>query len=425
VKYIALLLTLALAACVELPTRKTTEKPISPPATSSSSACKCEAVETLPPLQIPDVERYTAPPAAKPGEAPKGNEFALLRKTDWASLTGFDQDNVTAAWSGLLQSCSVLKKQEAWRPACEAISRLPSPNAENIRSLLQQHFDPYRVTNPDGTDTGLITGYYEPLLKGSKSRTERYRYPLYAKPDDMVSIDLGSIYPELGNRRLRGKLNGNKLLPYYSRAEIDVLQSPMAGKELLWVDDIVDLFFLQIQGSGFITLENGEGLHVGYADQNGQPYQSIGKVLIDRGELTADKASMQGIKDWGRRNPEKLRELLNTNPSYVFFRELPKDLSGPLGALGVPIAAERSLAIDPRYIPLGAPVYLSTTYPNSTQPLQRLMMAQDTGGAIKGAVRADFFWGAGFEAGQKAGAMKQRDSRLWVLLPKGWTAPTK
>ena len=274
--------------------------------------------------------------------------------------------------------------------------------------------------NPDGTDTGLVTGYYEPLLQGSKTRSERYRYPLYARPDDMVNIELGSVYPELASRRLRGKLNGGKLTPYYSRAEIDVLQSPLNGKELLWVDDIVDLFFLQIQGSGYIVFENGDGLHVGYADQNGQPYQSIGKVLIERGELTAEKASMQGIKDWGRRNPEKLRELLNTNPSYVFFRELPPGLSGPLGALGVPIAAERSLAIDPRYIPLGAPIYLSTTLPNSSQPLQRLMVAQDTGGAIKGAVRADFFWGAGYEAGQKAGAMKQRDSRMWVLLPKGW-----
>jgi membrane-bound lytic murein transglycosylase A len=185
------------------------------------------------------------------------------------------------------------------------------------------------------------------------------------------------------------------------------------------VEDIVDLFFLQIQGSGMVKLDNGEQMHVGYADQNGQPYQSIGKVLIDRGELTSDKASMQGIKDWARRNLDKLRDLLNSNPSYVFFRELPNGLSGPLGAMGVPLAAERSIAVDPRYIPMGAPVFLSTTYPNSGKPLQRLMLAQDTGGAIKGAVRADFFWGAGNEAGRFAGAMKQQ-GRLWVLLPKDY-----
>jgi membrane-bound lytic murein transglycosylase A len=231
---------------------------------------------------------------------------------------------------------------------------------------------------------------------------------------------LVSLYPELASRRLRGRLQDGKLMPYLSRGEIEVRQSPLAGKELIWVDDIVDLFFLQIQGSGMIRLDNGEQVHVGYADQNGQPYQSIGKILIDRGELTADKASMQGIKDWARRNLDKLRDLLNSNPSYVFFRELPNGLSGPLGALGVPLAAERSIAVDPRYIPLGAPVFLSTTYPNTGKPLQRLMLAQDTGGAIKGAVRADFFWGAGNEAGRLAGAMKQ-PGRMWILLPKGYT----
>ena len=416
-RLLLLISLLLLGGCVEKIVKPDTTPRPTPPA---PAACRCEPVETLPPLQIPEVERYVPPPAL-PAEAPKGNEYGLLRKSDWSALTGLEQDSLAAAWGALQQSCSVLKKRDPWRTACDAIAKSAGADPATLQGVLRAHFVPHQVMNPDGTDTGLITGYYEPLLKGSRTRTERHRYPLYARPDDMVSIDLGSIYPELGNRRLRGKLSGNKLTPYYSRAEIDVIQSPLVGKELLWVDDVVDLFFLQIQGSGYIVLENGEGLHVGYADQNGQPYQSIGKVLIERGELTADKASMQGIKDWGRRNPDKLRELLNTNPSYVFFRELPQGLSGPLGALGVPIAAERSLAIDPRYIPLGAPVYLSTTHPNSNQPLQRLMVAQDTGGAIKGAVRADFFWGAGVEAGQKAGAMKQRDSRMWVLLPQGWT----
>ncbi len=416
-RLLSLILVLLLSGCVEKIVKPDTPAPAAPVA--ASAACRCEPVETLPPLQVPDVERYVPPPAQLV-EAPKGNEYGLLRKSDWSALTGLEQDNLAAAWGALQQSCGVLKKRDAWRTACEAVARSAGADSATLRGVLREHFMPHQVMNPDGTDTGLITGYYEPLLQGSKTRSERYRYPLYARPDDMVNIELGSVYPELASRRLRGKLNGGKLTPYYSRAEIDVLQSPLNGKELLWVDDIVDLFFLQIQGSGYIVFENGDGLHVGYADQNGQPYQSIGKVLIERGELTAEKASMQGIKDWGRRNPERLRELLNTNPSYVFFRELPKGLSGPLGALGVPIAAERSLAIDPRYIPLGAPIYLSTTLPNSSQPLQRLMVAQDTGGAIKGAVRADFFWGAGYEAGQKAGAMKQRDSRMWVLLPKGW-----
>ncbi len=425
-KYIHILLPLVFAACAEQPVKPAAMKPAAPaatipvPPTAASQACICEPTETLPPLQIPDVERYEPPTPAKPGEAPKGTEYGLLRLADWDSLPGFEQDNLVAAWGPLKQSCSVLKKQETWRAACEAMVQSTAPTSESIRALLREHFTPYQVTNPDGSDTGLITGYYEPLLKGSRTRSERYRYPLYTRPDDLVSIELGTIYPELASRRLRGKMNGNKITPYYSRGEIEVIQSPLAGKELLWVDDIVDLFFLQIQGSGIIKLDNGDSLHVGYADQNGQPYQSIGKVLIDKGELTADKASMQGIKEWGRRNLDKLRDLLNSNPSYVFFRELPNGLGGPLGALGVPIAAERSLAVDPRYVPLGAPVFLNTTFPNSSKPLQRLMLAQDTGGAIKGAVRADLFWGTGLEAGRQAGAMKQRDSRMWVLLPKGF-----
>jgi membrane-bound lytic murein transglycosylase A len=420
---IVLPLALLLAACASAP-----DKPVAPPPSApapvTAEPCKCEQVETLPPLQIPDAERYTPLPAvaAKPGEAPKPPEFELLRPAEWSDLSGLDQDNLTAAWPALLRSCGALKSRDAWRNACTAAAQLTNPDKFAIKRFLLDHFAPYQATTQEGGTTGLITGYYQPELNGSRERTDRYRYPLYAKPDDLITVELGSLYPELGGRRLRGKLQGSKLTPYYSRGEIDIIDSPLVGRELLWVDDVVDLFFLQIQGSGVIKLESGENVPVGYADQNGHPYQSIGRVLIDRGELTADKASMQGIKDWGRRNPDKLRELLNTNPSYVFFRELPGGLPGPLGALGVPIAAERSIAIDPRFIPLGAPVFLDTTYPNSAKPMRRLVVAQDTGGAIKGAVRADFFWGAGFESGRQAGGMKQQ-GRMWVLMPKEWRVP--
>lgn len=416
---LTVLLTLLLGACGTLPEKIALPQAPAPAGQAvQAAACICEPVETLPPLQIPDAERYSpALPPPKPGEVPKGADWSLLKVAAWDDLPGFDQDDLPAAWSGLLQSCGALKKNAFWKPACEAAAQLAEPGTQAISALLREYFIPYRATTAEGGDSGLITGYYQPLLKGSRSRSDRYRYPLYARPDDLVAVDLGAVYPELASRRLRGKLDGNRLAPYYSRGEIDIASSPLAGKELIWVDDVVDLFFLQIQGSGLIQLENGQQVPVGYADQNGHPYESIGKVLIRRGELSADKASMQGIKDWGRRNPGKLRELLNSNPSYVFFRELPGGLSGPPGALGIPIAGERSIAIDPRFIPLGAPVYLSTTYPNSSKPLQRLVMAQDTGGAIKGPVRADFFWGAGYEAGRQAGAMKQQ-GRIWVLLPK-------
>lgn len=216
-------------------------------------------------------------------------------------------------------------------------------------------------------------------------------------------------------------MQGNKVVPYFSRAEIVGREKEYADRVLLWVDDAVELFFLQIQGSGRVRLPDGGMVRVGYADQNGHPYQSVGRLLVERGELKLEQASMQGIQAWARANPAKLAELLNANPSYVFFRELPAKGAadeGPPGALGVPLSAERSIAVDPRHIPLGAPVFLSTTQPNSSIPLRRLMLAQDTGGAIRGVVRADFFWGFGAEAGNQAGRMKQ-PGQMWVLLPPG------
>jgi membrane-bound lytic murein transglycosylase A len=248
-------------------------------------------------------------------------------------------------------------------------------------------------------------------------------------PEDLLIVDLGEINPELKHLRLRGRLDGRRVVPYYPRAEIGRGLPALAGKELLWVDDPVDLFFLQVQGSGRVRLDTGELVRVGYADQNGQPYKSIGRNLVEQGELKLEQASMQGIKTWGAANPAKLETLLNQNPSYVFFRELSNtesgqtsDMDGPIGALGVPLTPERSIAVDPSRIPLGAPVFLATTWPNSTQPLQRLVLAQDTGGAIRGAVRADYFWGFGEAAGVQAGRMRQ-SARMWVLLPREYPAP--
>ena len=297
---------------------------------------------------------------------------------------------------------------------------MPPPDNKTARAFFEQWFEPYQATQEDGNPDGMITGYYEPLLKGDRVRTERARYPLYAVPDDLITVDLASIYPELKSLRLRGRLVGNKVVPYLSRREIEQSAgngNAFKGKPLAWAEDPVDLFFLQIQGSGRIELPDGSHMWVGYADQNGYPYLSIGRLLVERGELRLDQASMQGIKDWGAKHPDKLPDLLASNPSFVFFRELPADLPGPLGALGVPLTEGRSIAVDPRFIPLGAPVFLATTQPNSAEPLNRLVMAQDSGGAIKGGVRADFFWGFGDAAGELAGRMKQR-GRMWVLLPK-------
>lgn len=374
----------------------------------------------------------TVPPPAAPGKAtppdtvvavpiPPVTAVPPLQATGWGALAGWGEDDLVQAWDAFLRSCSALKQQPAWSSVCEMAAAQAS-QPESLRRFFEENFTPYQVTNPDSSSDGLITGYYEPLLHGSRTRTSRFRYPLYAAPADLLVIDLATVYPELKGIRLRGRLQGNRVVPYYSRAEIENGAAPLKGRELFWVDDAVDLFFLQIQGSGKIRLPDGEMVRIGYADQNGYPYKSIGKTLVERGELTLDKASMQGIKDWAKRNPGKLADLLNVNASYVFFRELPSQLSGPLGALGVPLTAGRSLAVDPRAIPLGAPVFLATTWPNEAKPLNRLMLAQDTGGAIKGVVRADFFWGFGNTAGKQAGSMKQT-GKMWVLLPRDYPAP--
>lgn len=372
-------------------------------------------IEQPVPIQIPEVTKPDR--VIKPSEPLKTTDYSVLKPASWEEIDGFGQDDLSQAWAAWQIGCSTLKNRAEWLAACTAGARLANPNKADVQAYFKQYFNAYQATNIDGSDTGLITGYYQPLLKGSRQKTTRYRYPLYARPDDLITVELAELYPELANKRVRGRLVENKLIPYYNRAEIERQPASLQGKELLWVDDVIDLFFLQIQGSGIIQLENGEQVPVGYADQNGHSYQSIGRLLIERGELTIDKASMQGIKDWARNNLDKLAELLNSNPSYVFFRELPLGLPGPIGALGVPILAERTVAIDPKHIPLGAPLFLSTTYPNSQKPLKRMMMAQDTGGAIKGGVRADFYWGAGDQAGVQAGAMKQR-GKIWVLLPK-------
>ena len=380
-----------------------------------------------PPVPTPSPQPIPAPPPAPPALIPTPTlAYPTLKPADWSAVAFWQDDAVSEAWPALLQSCSTLKKQSAWQAVCNDAASLATPDDATVRAFFEQRFQPYQTTQEDGSTEGLITGYYEPLLKGDRVRTQRARFPLYAVPDDLIAVDLASVYPELKNLRLRGRLVGNKVVPYPTRKEIE---APAAngngfrGRPIAWAEDPVDLFFLQIQGSGRIELPDGGHLRVGYADQNGHPYQSIGKLLVERGELKLEQASMQGIKDWGARNPDKLPELLASNPSFVFFRELPNGLPGPLGSLGVPLTGGRSIAIDPRFIPLGAPVFLATTQPNSPSPMNILVMAQDTGGAIRGGVRADFFWGFGVEAGELAGRMKQR-GRLWVLLPKDYPLAT-
>jgi len=347
-----------------------------------------------------------------------------LEPVDFGAIAGWKQGEQAAAWPALLASCQALRFREGWRNVCAKAMELRSPGDDEARRFLEEQFVAWRLANPDGALDGLVTGYYEPVLHGSRTKSGRFVYPLYGPPDDLLTIDLSATNPELRGMRLRGRVDGKRVVPYYTRAEIARGAAPVAGKELLWVDDPIEAFFLQVQGSGRVQLQTGETLRVGYADQNGHPFQSIGRFLVDRGELKLGEASMQSIKTWAAANPQRVEDLLDQNPSFVFFRELPHtdSVSGPIGAFGVPLLAGRSIAVDTRYVPLGAPVFLATTFPASSTPLTRLVLAQDSGGAIRNPVRADFFWGSGAEAGALAGRMRQQ-GRMWVLLPKGMKPP--
>jgi membrane-bound lytic murein transglycosylase A len=377
------------------------------------------------------VPEPAAPPAPSTAIASARPVFTPVA---WTELPGWTADRVDAAWPAFRIGCRALladpRAQPLWQAPCADADRVDATRTIAVRNFFESHFSPYRVAAADGKDTGLVTGYYEPLQKGSRERTAQFAVPLYAPPDDLLMVDLSDLYPELKDKRVRGRIDGRKVVPYWTRAGIERGDAPLSGKALVHVADPVEAFFLEIQGSGRIELADGSVMRIGYADQNGHPFRSIARALIDRGELAPERASMQGIVAWAKAHPEQTRTLLDENPSYVFFREVPApapgsldaQIDGPIGTLGVPLAAQRTIAVDARAIPLGAPVFLATTMPLSKAPLQRLVLAQDTGGAIRGAVRADYFWGFGPDAGREAGRMRQ-DGRMWLLWPTGAPLP--
>jgi len=376
----------------------------------------CASVPKTPP---PQPERgQTACPAPEAPPAPLSWASAL-RASAFGAIPAWTEGSQREAWTAFLRGCAVLQSQPAWQATCASAGSIDGTSNAAVRQFFETRFTPYQVVNADGSLEGTITGYYEPLIRGSRQRSATYRYPVYGVPDDLLVVDLSELFPELKHMRLRGRLEGRRVIPYYPRADIEAGKAAVQGHELLWTDDAVELFFLQIQGSGRVRLDTGETIRLSYADQNGHPYRSVGRLLVEQGELTLDQASMQGIQQWAARNPDRLAELLDQNASYVFFRETSAATDGPTGALGVALTAGRSLAVDPRAIPLGAPVFVATTWPNTSAPLRRLLLAQDTGGAIKGAVRADLYWGSGPEAGSTAGRMRQT-GQLWVLLPNGF-----
>lgn len=359
-------------------------------------------------------------------EPPRGLK---LQPASFSDLPGWQEDDVARALPALRRSCGRLLTQPderplgpeglagsvaEWRAPCENLANLPEDDDAALRSFLEDAFQPLAVS--DGEDTqGLFTGYYEAELNGSLERKPGYEVPLFERPTDLVEVDLRDFRADLPPERLVGHVDNGRLKPYPERAAIE--NGHLAGQEaeLLWVSDPVDAFFLHVQGSGVVQLDNGRRLRVGFAGSNGRPFYAIGRALIEEGIIERERSSMQAIRDWLRANPDRAEALMHRNERFIFFRAI--DGEGPIGAQGVALTPGRSLAVDPEELPLGAPLWLETTWPASDQPLQRLMVAQDTGSAIKGVVRGDFFWGSGEAALEQAGRMRQQ-GRYWLLLPR-------
>jgi membrane-bound lytic murein transglycosylase A len=370
------------------------------------AAC-AEAPRVEPPRGEPVPTASTSAPSVVPASRARAN--ARWIAAAWSELPGWSQDGVIAAWPALLRSCE--RPAAEWAAACASARALVQPDEARVRAWLQSTLQPWRVESLDGQPVGLATGYFEPLIEASRVARGAFRVPLYGPPADLAAKK-----------------------PWFTRAQIEsdaAARSALRGREIAFVADPLDALLLQIQGSGRLVVTEPDGrkhlVRAAFAGHNDQPYRSVGRWLVERGAFTLDQASWPAIKAWSRAHPAQLAELLNANPRYVFFREEPlaDPAAGPLGAQGVALTPGRSIAIDKAAVPYGTPVWLDTTEPqpwSATPPpprtLQRLVVAQDTGSAIVGAVRADYFWGWGEGAEERAGRMKQ-PLRMWVLLPRG------
>lgn len=373
--------------------------------------------------------------ACAPGEPPPGHEpeRVALVPVGFDALPGWSADAVAETLPALLLSCRKLDSLAEthavgrdgsggtvadWRGPCRAAQRLPAGDHAAARVFFESWFVPHLVTTDGAKGEGLFTGYYEVEMTGSLTRHGPYQTPVFGRPADLVTVDLGLFRDDLRQQSLSGRLESGRLKPYPERARIeqaDTLPAPV----LAWAADPADVFLMHVQGSGRVQLDDGRTLRLGYAADNGRKFVGIAQKMIDRGLVERSEASMMAIRAWLRRNPDKAREIMAENPRYIFFKTADGD--GPIGAQGVALTPGRSLAVDPKFIPLGVPVWLDTTVPGGG-PLRRLVMAQDTGSAITGPVRGDYFWGRGDAALEQAGRMKSR-GRYFLLLPRSRGAP--
>jgi len=332
----------------------------------------------------------------------------FLKPTAFSELPDFNQNDFDALIGDFINNCRSPKAQNIYKNLCTQAATV-----KDKKEFILANFQAYQIVDKKQTSENLLTGYFEMQLHGSLTKSEIDKYPIYAVPSDLISVDLSSIYPELKHLRLRGRLEGNRIVPYMTREEIK--KSNLNAAVICYVDSQVDRFFLEVQGSGKVFLNDGTVINVAYANNNGHKYTSIGKYLVQSGEIDADKISLQLIKAWFETNPQRVDEILNHNDSMVFFA---KKMQGATGALGLELKARSSVAVDPKYITLGSMLYLSSNLRESK--LNKFVFAQDVGGAIKGPLRVDYFLGATKEAEELAGELKS-PLRLWIILPKGFT----
>jgi len=381
-----------------------------------------------PPVVVPAV------PASPPVQAGEEVHRLLLKPASFNDLPGWSQDNWAQMVPALLKSCDRLMKLPPdnavgsegtggtvrdWLGPCGAAQKIAANDDKAARKFFESWFAPWMATDNNRPE-GLFTGYYEPEVTGSKKRHDRFTVPLLGKPSDLVMVDLAKLRPDLakqlGNEVLAGRVVAGRLEAYPNRQEIETNGLGDKAQTLFWLDDPVAAHILHIQGSGKVRLEDGSAVRVAVATTNGQRFIGLGRILADHGKLEVG-GTMPQIRAWLKAHPDEAKALMGENPRYVFYRLVDGD--GPIGAQGVVLTAERSMAVDTRYIPLGVPLWLDTTDPAGS-PIRRLVMAQDTGTAIKGPVRGDLFWGTGETAFQEAGQMKS-SGKLWLLLPRDRT----
>ncbi|CAA6604852.1 Membrane-bound lytic murein transglycosylase [Rhodospirillaceae bacterium LM-1] len=358
--------------------------------------------------------RVGVPPEPVPPTRPTtGLEFAPAQFSD---LPGWGSDYFAGVLPAFQKSCLKLKNKPGWTASCKAAQSLPS-DPVSIRNFLEGQFRPWRVQAGGGNPDGLFTGYYEAEFPVTRHQMSAHQVPLLGPPADLVTADLVLFDSALKGRRIDGRVEKSKMIPYFSRAEIEAGALHGRAPVLAWAD-AVDAHILSIQGSGRLQMDDGSVMRAGFAGSNGHVFKGIGAILKEKGKIgPGEDSTMPAIERWLRANQAEGRRLMAENPRYIFFRKVEGE--GPVGSLGVPLTPERSLAIDNTLLPLGAPIWLATRLAGG-QAYQRLMLAQDTGSAIKGAVRGDIFFGTGKPAFEKAGRQKE-PGRYWLLLPVGMT----